>query len=270
MVTNALTMLDSLTGAAQERSTNRVVKLATVDASYSGGVNGPCRVTFDGESSLTTRSYPCAGYAPVASQRVVMLPVGNTYVVIGALDEPGTALSSGAGQDINLSAGASADIVLTPGSSGGLILAQDIHKDTGIYTRSTDQTLSNNTQTQWTPNTETLDTSLDGFTLSGGGVTVNADGLYWIHCKLAWEGSSGGFRRVLIKIDGGASVDGENIHASESGVITVSATHVAQINDGSEITIEGRHNTGTNLDILGNTNDYSHSRLTIVRLGAKT
>lgn len=268
MTTNALSLLDSIAGAAQQRTPSRTVRLATVDASYSGGVNGPCKVTFDGESSLTTRAFPCSGYAPVASDRVVMLPVGNTYVVIGALDEPGRALSSGAGEDINISAGASADVVI---SAGGQIQAQGLHVDSGSWYRSTDQSIGNNNQTQWTPNTEDWDTSLEGFTLSGGGLTVNEDGLYLIIAKIAWDGNASGYRRCLLKINGGTAVNGDNRSPeSLTANMTNFCQHIAQMNDGDEVTIEVRQNCGTSLNVFGGTNDYTHSRLTIVRLGAKS
>ena len=43
------------------------------------------RVTFDGEASLSSRAYPWLGTKPPASARVLLLPVGRGYVILGAL-----------------------------------------------------------------------------------------------------------------------------------------------------------------------------------------
>lgn len=63
-------------------SQDKPVKLGTVDALYSG--SGNPKVLFDGESLMGVRTYPTLG--PVrAGDRVVLLPQGHTYVIIGVV-----------------------------------------------------------------------------------------------------------------------------------------------------------------------------------------
>jgi hypothetical protein len=59
-------------------------RFATVDSAYAG--TGPARLTFDGESALTTKAYSFAGSPPVAGARVFVLPVANTYLIMGMLN----------------------------------------------------------------------------------------------------------------------------------------------------------------------------------------
>lgn len=81
-------LLDVVAGYAGEplagapTSQDRPIRLATVAPGYAG--TGAVSVTFDGEGAPGTRTY--LALAPVASgDRVVMLPAGNTYVVLGAV-----------------------------------------------------------------------------------------------------------------------------------------------------------------------------------------
>ncbi|WP_149264302.1 hypothetical protein [Actinomadura sp. K4S16] len=90
---DALSFLADVTGYAQAQaepsSANRPVKLATVDpaydpASYATGTLP--RVTFDGEATMSGKLYPVmAPYQPRPADRVVLVPVGNTYLIIGAI-----------------------------------------------------------------------------------------------------------------------------------------------------------------------------------------
>ena len=59
-------------------------RFATIDSAYAG--TGPARVTFDGETVLTTKAYHFINLAPKAGARVLMSPVANTYVIDGMLD----------------------------------------------------------------------------------------------------------------------------------------------------------------------------------------
>ena len=59
-------------------------RFATVDSAYAG--TGPARLTFDGESALTNKSYNFAGSPPVAGKRVFVVPVANTYLIMGMLN----------------------------------------------------------------------------------------------------------------------------------------------------------------------------------------
>lgn len=55
-------------------------KLATIDPTH---VSGMPRVTFDGEETVSEKRYPfTSAYTPVANHRVLMVPVGQSYVII--------------------------------------------------------------------------------------------------------------------------------------------------------------------------------------------
>lgn len=73
---------DPATGAEPIPSQDRPPRLATVDPAYSG--SGAAKVTFDGEALLTAKSYPTLTRLR-ASDRVVMLPIGRSYVILGAV-----------------------------------------------------------------------------------------------------------------------------------------------------------------------------------------
>jgi hypothetical protein len=64
-------------------------KLATIDPAYTvGSLNDVTlpKVTFDGETTMSTKRYPIVdGYIPSPSQRVLLVPVGRTYVIVGAV-----------------------------------------------------------------------------------------------------------------------------------------------------------------------------------------
>jgi microcystin-dependent protein len=93
-VVEALGLLSAIAGYARAdgegEAANRPPKLGTVDPGYT---SGSPRVTFDGESTMSTKLYPCLGsYSPAAGDRVLLLPVGTGYVVVGAVSaaSPGT------------------------------------------------------------------------------------------------------------------------------------------------------------------------------------
>lgn len=77
----ALDFLEALRGdSPAPESTSRPARLGTIAAGYSG--SGSAGVVFDGEASAGARTY--VTLAPVrAGQRVVLIPVGHTYVVLG-------------------------------------------------------------------------------------------------------------------------------------------------------------------------------------------
>lgn len=63
-------------------------RLAVVDPAYvAGSFPGTLpRVTFEGESTLSAKRYNVAGtYSPQPGHRVLMVPVGSTYVIVGKL-----------------------------------------------------------------------------------------------------------------------------------------------------------------------------------------
>lgn len=91
----ALSFLQSVAGYARaqaQSSADRPIKLGTVDPAYvASSFPGTLpKVTFDGEATLSGKLYPVmAPYWPQPSDRVVLVPIGNTYLIIGCLDSDG-------------------------------------------------------------------------------------------------------------------------------------------------------------------------------------
>lgn len=64
-----------------QSSSSRPARLATVNPAHT---TGRPRLTFDGESTLSGKAYPyLSPYVPAAGDRVLLLPVGASYVVAG-------------------------------------------------------------------------------------------------------------------------------------------------------------------------------------------
>lgn len=91
-IPHAQDFLDLVAGHAKRgrrrSSADKPNRLAVVDPAYvAASFPGTLPlVTFEGESTLSVKRYNVAGtYAPVAGHRVLMVPVGNTYVIVGKL-----------------------------------------------------------------------------------------------------------------------------------------------------------------------------------------
>lgn len=114
---DTLSFLQSISGFTQaqtsQQSENKPFKLGTIDSAYvATSFPGTLpKVTFDGESTLSGKLYPVMSpYWPQPSDRVVLAPVGNTYLILG----PVTSTSSSAylGNDLSVAD----DITLASGS----------------------------------------------------------------------------------------------------------------------------------------------------------
>lgn len=93
MSRDPIAFLDAVAGYAAERnnggSADRAIKLAVIDPAYVASTFPATlpKVTFYGESTLSGKRYPVmSGYLPRPSDKVIMLPAGNTYVILGSLD----------------------------------------------------------------------------------------------------------------------------------------------------------------------------------------
>jgi hypothetical protein len=93
-VTTPMDFLQSVSGyvaASQENghgSADRPIKLAKIDPAYDPfSFPGTLpKVTFEGESTLSGKFYTVMDpYRPKPNDRVMMLPIGSTYVIIGKL-----------------------------------------------------------------------------------------------------------------------------------------------------------------------------------------
>lgn len=69
---------------------DRPPKMGVVDPAYAGG--NSAKVTFDGETSMSAKAYVIIGILPASSDRVVLFPVGKTYVIAGNLSGGSAAL----------------------------------------------------------------------------------------------------------------------------------------------------------------------------------
>lgn len=89
MSLNPLSILQSVQGYLQDQETgsaDRPVRLAVVDPAYAGAPALP-RVRFEGESDFGIRTYAYS-YPVKAGDRVAMIPLGSTYLIVGAVGGP--------------------------------------------------------------------------------------------------------------------------------------------------------------------------------------
>jgi hypothetical protein len=86
-VTSPESFLKTIAGytrAETDGSADKACRIAAIDPAYT---TGNPKVTFEGESTLSGKGYPfLSSYTPVAGDRVVLLPVGTTYMIIGKID----------------------------------------------------------------------------------------------------------------------------------------------------------------------------------------
>lgn len=83
-------LLDAITRHVEKRLARRLrpSRFATIDPAYvAASFPGTLpKVTFDGEGALTLKTYNVAGtYSPQPGHRVLLVPAGNTYVIVGKL-----------------------------------------------------------------------------------------------------------------------------------------------------------------------------------------
>lgn len=77
------TFLESVSGynGSPKTSANKPVKLGTIDAGY---VSGLPSILFDGDTVPSIRGYAWVDpYVPKAGDRVALVPVGTTYLIVG-------------------------------------------------------------------------------------------------------------------------------------------------------------------------------------------
>lgn len=90
---DALSFFQTVAGFTQsqtsQQSENKPFKLGTVDPAYVASTFPGTlpKVTFDGESTVSGKLYPVMSpYWPQPSDRVVLAPIGNTYLILGPVD----------------------------------------------------------------------------------------------------------------------------------------------------------------------------------------
>lgn len=82
MLPSAAQLLEAMRSPSGPPSTQRALKIGTVDPAFTTGLP---KVTFDGESTMSTKTYAYLNSKPAAGARVVLAPVGTGYVIIGTI-----------------------------------------------------------------------------------------------------------------------------------------------------------------------------------------
>lgn len=87
MAIDAISVLEAFAGYAKARggtdAASRPPLLGTIDPDYT---SGSPRVTFDGESTMSTKLYPyLESYQPRPGDRVLLTPIGASYMIVGAI-----------------------------------------------------------------------------------------------------------------------------------------------------------------------------------------
>lgn len=72
-------------------------KIGTIDPNYSGG---KAKIKFDGEDTVSGKEYLSVGYSPKANDRVLLVKISGTYLILG---EIGSAGGGGGGETITAS-----------------------------------------------------------------------------------------------------------------------------------------------------------------------
>jgi len=80
MIPNVNQFIEMMTPKGLDKN---IYKLGSIDPAYS---SGKPKVMFDGETVVSAKQYPrLASYTPVASDRVLILSVANSYVILGKI-----------------------------------------------------------------------------------------------------------------------------------------------------------------------------------------
>ena len=58
----------------------KVFKLGKIDPNY---VSGDPKILFDGETQVSTKTYKTINYTPAAGDRVLLVSIAGTYLVLG-------------------------------------------------------------------------------------------------------------------------------------------------------------------------------------------
>jgi hypothetical protein len=117
-IPNAAQLLQAITPDAGAASTDKPLKIGTVDPAFGSGLP---KVTFDGESVMSSKTYAYIGSRPAAGARVVLAPVGTGYVILGAI---GTVAGSNDGYFNNLTVAGTASIAGTSAYGGSLTVTR--------------------------------------------------------------------------------------------------------------------------------------------------
>ena len=92
-----MTFLDGLSGFMRNStgdSSDRPIRIAKIDPAYDPfagsypNATDPARVIFEGETTVSGKAYPVAsGYVPQPGARVYLVPIGNSWLIAGAVTQ---------------------------------------------------------------------------------------------------------------------------------------------------------------------------------------
>jgi hypothetical protein len=231
--------LQSVTGFGEDRSTTtpeetRPLRLGTIDPAYTSGLP---RITFDGETILSGRGYPWASpYRPVANDRVVLAPVGRSYLILGGI---ATALPA-AGVPTPVAA---ADPVPKSYADGAYIRR----------TRSTDLSVPNATFTEvnWLVDSgESFGATPIGY--SNPAFTIPFAAIVEVHVQVTYTANATGRRLIRMLKNGTETYRGVET-TSVAGWQTTPTLHgLVRVAAGDTLSFETYQTSGAALAIVGN------------------
>jgi hypothetical protein len=143
-IPTASQLLEAVEPPPAPPSTDKPLKIGTIDPAFTSGLP---KVTFDGETTMSSKTYAYIGSRPAAGSRVVLAPVGTGYVILGAI---GTESASNNGYFNNLTVAGSASIagaesvgaaITVTRSSGAAYNAQQTGDTVARFLASTDGSL---------------------------------------------------------------------------------------------------------------------------------
>lgn len=236
------------------------IKLATIDPAYVVGGSYPTsvalpKVTFDGETTLSTKLYPVLnGYIPVPSQRVVMIPVGRTYVVAGPVGVVDHMLNRSS--TVLLQSGYEASIDRPPGCkvriNGTLGFFDGIAADLPWNAQAVTDYESGGVWHSHVTNPDRLT------------VPAGMGGLMDVGWAITWPASGTGFRSAHLRLNGNNIAQGEPI-LQVNGLFGVRVSGFAGMvpaNDGDYFTVNGYQNSGGSMNVL---NELGATYLSVMR-----
>jgi hypothetical protein len=219
---DARTFLESVTGFIDDperdglKSAQRPVKLGTIDALYNG--TGNPKVLFDGETLMGVRTYAWVGRKPRANNRVVLVPQGHTYVILGTINDtiayflsatPPLSLSAAGVLSINAAtetdAGISERATTSEGTAGAdtsryvsPAVAKAIKDYVAVFSviGGNAQNVSNNTPTRVQAAWGTPEISKNVGSWSSGGLTITRPGDYFVNAGVGFN-SATAYRTIV-------------------------------------------------------------------------
>ena len=231
---DALALLGAITdfadphiGAGYVPSESRPPRIGTVDPAYAGATTA--KITFDGEATLSVKAYPFLGVKPAASDRVALLPVGRSYLILGKI-------GVGAWYDALVAADVALDARLDALEAARL-----------VRIRASATMASSGSIATMTFGTSVLNNG--SFSYSGGTFTCVTAGTYKVTASAAWATSGVGVRSLRLAHSGGPTRDSQQAAAGFGHNIVLMMVEAFTV--GQTILVSAQQNSGGNLAVTG-------------------